>query len=94
MTAIEVHQPSYVITVGQAAGRTGISPERVAINVDDFRIPDNGGNQPIDEPIYEDGPAAYFTTLPIKAITRKLQENGVPCQVSNTAGTFVCNHVF
>lgn len=94
ITAIEVHQPSYVITVGQAAGRTAITPERVAINLDDFRIPDNGGNQPIDEPIDEEGPAAYFTTLPIKAITRKLQENGIPCQVSNTAGTFVCNHVF
>ncbi|EOD79469.1 pyrrolidone-carboxylate peptidase [Grimontia sp. AD028] len=92
--AIEAHQPSYVITVGQAAGRNAITPERVAINMDDFRIPDNGGNQPIDEPIDEEGPAAYFSTLPIKAITRKLQENGIPCQVSNTAGTFVCNHVF
>lgn len=92
--AIEAHQPSYVITVGQAAGRNAITPERVAINLDDFRIPDNGGNQPIDEPIDEEGPAAYFSTLPIKAITRKLQENGIPCQVSNTAGTFVCNHVF
>ncbi|CZF84585.1 pyroglutamyl-peptidase I [Grimontia marina] len=92
--AIEAHQPSYVITVGQAAGRNAITPERVAINMDDFRIPDNGGNQPIDEPIDEEGPAAYFSTLPIKAITRKLQESGIPCQVSNTAGTFVCNHVF
>lgn len=92
--AIEKHQPSYVITVGQAAGRTAITPERIAINVDDFRIPDNGGNQPVDEPIDEEGPAAYFSTLPIKAITRKLQENGIPCQVSNTAGTFVCNHLF
>lgn len=92
--AIEKHQPSYVITVGQAAGRTAITPERIAINVDDFRIPDNGGNQPVDEPIDEEGPVAYFSTLPIKAITRKLQENGIPCQVSNTAGTYVCNHLF
>ncbi|SKA67414.1 pyroglutamyl-peptidase I [Enterovibrio nigricans] len=92
--AIEKHKPSYVITVGQAAGRASITPERVAINVDDFRIPDNGGNQPIDEPIIEDGPDAYFTTLPIKAITKALQEKGIPCQVSNTAGTFVCNHLF
>ncbi|WP_079324566.1 pyroglutamyl-peptidase I [Vibrio sp. L85] len=94
IAAIEQHQPDFVITVGQAAGRAGITPERVAINVDDFRIPDNGGNQPVDEPVVADGPDAYFTTLPIKAITRTLQENGIPCQVSNTAGTFVCNHVF
>ncbi|NLS14581.1 pyroglutamyl-peptidase I [Vibrio sp. SM6] len=94
VNAIEQHQPDYVITVGQAAGRTAITPERVAINVDDFRIPDNGGNQPIDEPIIAKGPDAYFTTLPIKAISRTLQENGIPCQVSNTAGTFVCNHLF
>lgn len=92
--AIETHQPDFVITVGQAAGRAAITPERVAINVDDFRIPDNGGNQPVDEPVVADGPDAYFTTLPIKAITKTLQEKGIPCQVSNTAGTFVCNHVF
>lgn len=94
ITAIEAEQPDFVITVGQAGGRAAITPERVAINVDDFRIPDNGGNQPIDEPVVIDGPDAYFTTLPIKAITRALQEKGIPCQVSNTAGTFVCNHVF
>ncbi|GAB2643405.1 pyroglutamyl-peptidase I [Vibrio panuliri] len=94
VAAIEMHQPDYVITVGQAAGRAGITPERVAINVDDFRIADNGGNQPIDQPVAVDGPDAYFSTLPIKAITRTLQEQGIPCQVSNTAGTFVCNHLF
>lgn len=94
IAAIEKHQPDYVITVGQAGGRAAITPERVAINIDDFRIPDNGGHQPIDEPVVVDGPDAYFTTLPIKAITRTLQENGIPCQVSNTAGTFVCNHLF
>ena len=92
--AIETHQPSIVITVGQAAGRASMSPERIAINMDDFRIPDNGGNQPIDLAIDEDGPAAYFTSLPIKAITKAMQDRGIPCQVSNTAGTFVCNHVF
>lgn len=94
IAAIEIHKPNFVITVGQATGRNSISPERVAINIDDFRIADNAGNQPIDEPIEEDGPDAYFTTLPIKAITRALQEKGIPCQVSNSAGTFVCNHVF
>lgn len=94
ISAIEAHQPDYVITVGQAGGRASITPERVAINIDDFRIPDNGGNQPIDEPVVVDGPDAYFTTLPVKAITRTLQVHGIPCQVSNTAGTFVCNHLF
>ncbi|EKO3822168.1 pyroglutamyl-peptidase I [Vibrio harveyi] len=92
--SIELHQPDIVITVGQAAGRTAITPERVAINVDDFRIPDNSGHQPIDEPVIPDGPDAYFTTLPIKAITRALRQENIPCQVSNTAGTFVCNHLF
>ncbi|WP_025542504.1 pyroglutamyl-peptidase I [Vibrio parahaemolyticus] len=92
--AIEAHQPDCVITVGQAAGRSAITPERVAINVDDFRIPDNGGNQPIDEPIIEHGPDAYFSSLPIKRIAQTLQESGIPCQVSNSAGTFVCNHLF
>ncbi|MDW2105106.1 pyroglutamyl-peptidase I, partial [Vibrio sp. 1580] len=92
--AIEAYQPDCVITVGQAAGRSAITPERVAINVDDFRIPDNGGNQPIDEPIIEHGPDAYFSSLPIKRIAQTLQESGIPCQVSNSAGTFVCNHLF
>lgn len=92
--AIEQYQPDIVITVGQAAGRAAITPERVAINVDDFRIPDNGGHQPIDEPVVQDGPDAYFTTLPIKAMTNALQKASIPCQVSNTAGTFVCNHLF
>lgn len=94
ITAIEAHEPDVVITVGQAGGRANITPERVAINMDDFRIPDNGGNQPIDQVIEHEGPAAYFSTLPIKAISATLQANGIPCQVSNTAGTFVCNHLF
>ncbi|AEX24765.1 pyroglutamyl-peptidase I [Vibrio sp. EJY3] len=92
--AIEQHQPDCVITVGQAAGRAAITPERVAINVDDFRIPDNQGHQPIDEPIIADGPDAYFTTLPLKRVVQTLQQQGIPCQVSNSAGTFVCNHLF
>lgn len=92
--AIKHHQPDYVITVGQAGGRAAITPERIAINIDDFRIVDNEGNQPIDQPIVVDGPDAYFSTLPIKAITHALQQEGIPCQVSNTAGTFVCNHLF
>jgi len=92
--AIKLHQPDYVITVGQAAGRAAITPERVAINVDDYRIKDNEGNQIVDELINENGPSAYFSTLPIKAIVKSLQDKGIPAQVSNTAGTYVCNHLF
>ncbi|WP_354677659.1 pyroglutamyl-peptidase I [Cupriavidus plantarum] len=87
-------EPDVVIAVGQAGGRTEMSIERIAINVDDARIADNAGAQPIDTTIATEGPAAYFSTLPIKAITRHLREAGVPAMVSQTAGTFVCNHVF
>lgn len=87
-------KPALVIAVGQAGGRTELSIERVAINVDDARIADNAGAQPIDATIAMDGPAAYFATLPIKAIVRDLRAAGVPAMVSQTAGTFVCNHVF
>lgn len=80
--------------LGQAAGRSAITPERVAINVDDARIPDDAGALPIDKPIVAGGPAAYFSTLPIKAITKAISDAGIPASVSNTAGTFVCNHVF
>jgi len=91
---IEEISPSIVICVGQAGGREGITVERVAINVDDARIPDNIGQQPIDRPIIENGPAAYFSTLPIKAAVENLRQAGIPSSVSQTAGTFVCNHVF
>ena len=87
-------QPVLAVALGLAAGREGLSIERVAINVDDARIPDNAGAQPVDEPIAADGPAAWFSTLPIKAIAAALREAGVPASVSQTAGTFVCNHVF
>jgi pyroglutamyl-peptidase len=80
--------------VGQAGGRAEITPERVAINVDDARIPDNAGRQPVDRSIVRGGPAAYWSTLPIKAIVSELQRRKVPAAVSQTAGTFVCNHVF
>lgn len=91
---VESLNPEVVIAVGQAGGRTEMSIERVAINVDDARIADNAGAQPIDNPIAPDGPAAYFSTLPIKAIVRDMRAAGVPAMVSQTAGTFVCNHVF
>ena len=74
-------------------GRPDITVERVAINCDDFRIPDNGGNQPEDEPVVADGPSAYFATLPIKNIVNALHQASIPAKVSNTAGTFVCNHL-
>nr|WP_320146536.1 pyroglutamyl-peptidase I [uncultured Anaeromusa sp.] len=92
--AIREVQPDVVIAVGQAGGRVDITPERVAINVDDFRIPDNEGNQAVDEAVVADGPAAYWSTLPIKKIVAVLREDGIPASVSNSAGTFVCNHVF
>lgn len=91
--AIEAHHPDIIIAVGQAGGRFGITPERVAINVDDARIPDNESNEPVDTKVAEDGPAAYFTNLPIKAMTKAVVEAGLPASVSNSAGTFVCNHV-
>ncbi|WP_018665358.1 pyroglutamyl-peptidase I [Heyndrickxia acidiproducens] len=92
--AIEHHQPDVVICVGQAGGRTQITPERVAINVDDARIPDNKQQQPVDTPVAAGGPAAYWSTLPIKSIVRRLRDAGIPSSVSNSAGTFVCNHLF
>jgi pyroglutamyl-peptidase len=92
--AIDELQPQLVIGVGQAGGRSEITPERVAINVDDGRICDNAGCQPIDMPVVAGAPAAYFSTLPIKAMVRDLRAGGIPAAVSNSAGTFVCNHVF
>jgi pyroglutamyl-peptidase len=88
------HRPALVICVGQAGGRGAISLERVAINVNDARIPDNACAQPVDTPVVAGGPAAYFTSLPIKAMLQALQREGLPAEVSQTAGTFVCNHVF
>ena len=92
-TEIVRYQPDVVLCIGQAGGRASLTPERVAINQDDARIPDNQGNQPIDTPIRLDGEAAYFSTLPIKAMVQAINEVGLPATVSNTAGTFVCNHL-
>ena len=91
---IETLRPQWVLALGQAAGRSDFSIERVAINVDDARIPDNAEAQPIDQPVVAGGPSAYFSTLPIKAIVAGLRVAGLPASVSNSAGTFVCNHVF
>jgi len=87
-------QPMLVLALGQAGGRCDLSLERVAINVDDARIADNAGALPIDEAVIAGGPAAYFTTLPIKAMVAGLRAAGLPASVSQTAGTFVCNHLF
>ena len=91
---MEEHQPKLVICTGQAGGRGHISLEGVAINVNDARIPDNAGSKPIDVPIVPEGPAAYFTSLPIKAMLQALLDGGVRAEVSQTAGTFVCNQTF
>jgi len=91
--AIEKEKPDYVLCIGQAGGRYGITPERVAINIDDARIPDNEGNQPIDIPIFADGEPAYFSNLPVKAMVEEIRKEGLPAGISNSAGTYVCNHL-
>jgi len=91
---IRATKPALVICVGQAGGRAGVTPERVALNVDDARMTDNAGRQPVDRPVVRGGPAAYWSTLPIKALVAALTRQGIPAGVSQTAGTYVCNHVF
>jgi pyroglutamyl-peptidase len=92
--AIDRCQPTLVLALGQAGGRTDLSLERIAINVDDARMPDNAGAAPIDEPVVAEGPAAYFSTLPIKAMVAALRAQEIPASVSQSAGTYVCNHLF
>ena len=87
-------RPDVVMMLGQATARYRITPERVAINVDDYRIPDNAGNQPAGEPIIEGGPVGYLSTLPVRAITERLLRARIPAAVSNTAGTYLCNRLF
>lgn len=91
--AIQKHDPDMILSIGQAGGRSDLTVERVGINIDDCRIKDNEGNQPVDEPVYADGPAAYFVNLPIKAMVEEIRKAGIPASISNSAGTFVCNHV-
>lgn len=91
--AMRKHKPDAVLCVGQAGGRFQLTPERVAINLDDARIPDNEGQQPVDEPIFADGADAYFASLPIKAMVESIKAENLPAAVSYTAGTFVCNHL-
>ncbi len=87
------HHPDVVINVGQAGGRASVTIEKVAINFADARIPDNDGEQPIDEPLQPDGETAYFATIPVKAMMQNVRNHGLPCSVSYTAGTYVCNSI-
>lgn len=91
--AMKKEEPDAVLLIGQAGGRFEITPERVAINCDDGRIPDNEGNQPVDQPVKADGPAAYFSKLPVKKMVEYMKKANVPASISNTAGTYVCNHL-
>ncbi|MES2482700.1 MAG: pyroglutamyl-peptidase I [Pseudomonadota bacterium] len=91
---LDKHRPALAICIGQAGGRAAISLERVAININDARIADNASAQPVDTPVHAGGPAAYFSSLPVKAMMLAVRSAGVQAEVSQTAGTFVCNHVF
>lgn len=90
---IQAHQPDIVLNVGQAGGRASVTVERVGINLAEARIPDNNNEQPMDEPLQPDGPAAYFATVPVKAMVKNVREHGIPCNISYSAGTYVCNCV-
>jgi pyroglutamyl-peptidase len=94
LTNIRQTTPDVVIMLGEAGRRFRVTPERVAINVDDFRIPDNRGNQPKGEPIVEGGPVGYFSSLPIYRIVERLVEAKIPAQISDSAGTYLCNRLF
>lgn len=91
--AVENFRPDAVLSIGQAGGRAAVSVERVAVNLDDYRIADNEGNQPIDEPVVPGGPDGYFCTVPVKEMVSAIQSVGIPAAQSLSAGTFVCNHV-
>jgi len=90
--ALEI-RPNAIISVGQAGGRKAVTPERIGINLNDARIPDNEGNQPTCEPIIQGGPDGIFSTLPVERMAEAIKAAGYPAEVSNTAGTFVCNHL-
>jgi len=91
---IELHKPTAVLCLGLAVGRSEITPERIAINLDDARIADNAGNQPLEQKIMADGPDGHFSTLPIEKMVTSMKAAGIPASISLSAGTFVCNHIF
>lgn len=90
---IDFHEPEILISLGQAGGRSSVTVEKVAINLNDARIQDNEGQKPHDTPVVVEGPDAFFSTLPVKSIVKAIQEKGIPASVSYSAGTYVCNHV-
>jgi pyroglutamyl-peptidase len=94
LNCIRESQPQVVVMLGEAGRRFRVTPERVAINVDDFRIPDHAGNQPKGEPIIEGAPVGYFSTLPIYAIVERLKAANIPAAISSSAGTYLCNRIF
>ena len=91
---IDLHKPSAVLCLGQAEGRSAMTPERIAINLDNARIADNAGNQPLEQRIMADGPDGHFSTLPIEKMVTSMKAAGIPASISLSAGTFVCNHIF
>ena len=93
IAAIDAHRPDVVVSLGQAARRMAISIERIAVNLMDYPIPDNGGYQPVDQPVVTGGPAAYFVTLPVKTMLAAVKASGVPGELSLTAGLYACNHI-
>lgn len=90
---IKKYEPDVVINVGQAGGRSCVTIEQVAINLAEARIPDNDGEQPSGELLQKDGEPAYYATIPVKAVVKNVREHGIPCHISYTAGTYVCNSV-
>lgn len=93
LDAAEAFRPDVILCIGQAGGRSALTPERIAVNIRDAKIPDNAGNQPVGEVCCEDGPAAYFATVPVSAMAEAIRNIQIPAQVSNSAGAFVCNDV-
>ena len=93
LSAAKELQPDAILSIGQAGGRAGITPEVIGINLREARIPDNAGNQPVNQPIVPDGPAAYFATVPVREMAAAMQTGGIPCTLSYSAGAFVCNDV-
>lgn len=92
--AIDALRPSLIVATGEASSRSEITPERIAVNLDDARIACNGGHQPCEQPVVPGAPAAYFSTLPVAAMARAIVAAGVPASVSGSAGSYVCNHLF
>ena len=91
---VEKMEPDVLIMLGVAENKCKITPEKLAINHDDFKIPDNDGNQPAEEFIIPSAPLSYFTSLPIKSMVSQIEARGIPAEISYSAGTYVCNHLY